>query len=111
MSIKVSTVPAQIFYYGNFARSTNMASGGTTTDNVISWDTTSLSKGMSISGTDATKITFQVPGTYNINFLGQFNFTGGSSDYHITTWYSKMVYRYHHLLLHLQLEALKTHKY
>ena len=89
MSIKVSTVPAQILYYGNFALSTSMSSGGTTTDNVITWDTTNLSKGMSISGTDATKITFQVPGTYNLNFLGQFNFTGGTSDYHITTWYSK----------------------
>jgi len=89
MSIKVSTVPAQILYYGNFALSTSMPSGGTTSDNVITWDTTNLSKGMSISGTDATKITFQVPGTYNLNFLGQFNFTGGASNYNITTWFSK----------------------
>jgi hypothetical protein len=81
--------PSAVLYYGNFARSTNMSSGGTTSDNVVSWDTTNISNGMSINGTDATKITFQVSGTYNINFLGQFNFTGGSSDYHITTWYSK----------------------
>ena len=89
MSIQVSTVPAQILYYGNFARSTNMASGGTTSDNLVTWDTTNISRGMSISGTDTSKIVFANPGTYNINFLGQFNFTGGSSDYHITTWYSK----------------------
>jgi len=89
MSINVSTVPAQILYYGNFARSTNMASGGTTSDNIIGWDTSVLAKGMAISGTDSTKIVFANPGTYNLNFLGQFNFTGGTSDYHITTWYSK----------------------
>jgi len=89
MSIQVSTVPAQILYYGNFARSTNMASGGTTTDNVISWDMTNLSKGMSINSGDASKIVFANPGTYNLNFLGQFNFTGGASNYNITTWFSK----------------------
>ena len=81
--------PAQILYWGNFARSTSMASGGATSDNLVTWDTTNSSKGMSISGTDASKIVFANPGIYNLNFLGQFNFTGGTSDYHITTWYSK----------------------
>ena len=81
--------PAQILYYGNFARSTNMSSGGTTSDNLITWDTTNQSKGMSISETDASKIVFANPGTYNLNFLGQFNFTGGASNYNITTWFSK----------------------
>jgi hypothetical protein len=89
MSIRNSVVPAQILYYGNFARSTSMSSGGTTSDNLIAWDTTSLSKGMSLSGTDASKIVFANPGTYNLNFLGQFNFTGGASSYNITTWFSK----------------------
>jgi hypothetical protein len=84
---KRSDIPT--LYYGNFARSTNMASGGTTTANLVTWDTTNLSSGMSIDGTDASKIVFANPGTYNLNFLGQFNFTGGASDYHITTWYSK----------------------
>jgi hypothetical protein len=88
---KISTIPsaAQILYFGNFARSTNMASGGITSDNLITWDTTNNSKGMSISVTDASKIIFANPGTYNLNFLGQFNFTGGASNYNITTWYSK----------------------
>ena len=89
MSISTSTVPAQILYYGNFARSTSMSSGGTTTDNLITWDITNINKGMSISGTDASKIVFENSGTYNINFLGQFNFTGGASNYNITVWYSK----------------------
>jgi hypothetical protein len=84
------TGPAAVtLYYGNFARSTSMANGGATTDNLITWDITNLSYGMSISGGDASKIVFANPGTYNLNFLGQFNFTGGTSDYHITTWYSK----------------------
>jgi len=87
MSIKIITPPTPL-YYGNFSRSTNMSSAGTTSDNVISWDTTNLSKGMSI-GSDTTKIVFANSGTYNLNFLGQFNFTGGTSDYHITTWFSK----------------------
>jgi hypothetical protein len=89
MSIRNSTVPAQILYFGNFARSTSMSSGGTTTDNLITWDVTNNSRGMSISGTDASKIVFANSGTYNLNFLGQFNFTGGTSNYNITTWYSK----------------------
>jgi len=90
MSIKINTpaVPAAILYYGNFALSTSQASGGTTADNLITWDTTNLSKGMAL-GSDASQIVFAVPGTYNLNFLGQFNFTGGTSDYHITTWFSK----------------------
>jgi len=75
-------------YYGNFARSTNQANGGTTTDNLITWDITNLSNGMFLDS-DTSKITFSNPGTYNLNFLGQFNFTGGTSDYHITTWFSK----------------------
>jgi len=87
MSIKIITPPTPL-YYGNFSRSTSMSSAGTTSDNVISWDTTNLSKGMSINS-DTTKIVFANPGTYNLNFLGQFNFTGGTSDYHITTWFSK----------------------
>jgi hypothetical protein len=89
ISFYTSPVPAQVLYYGNFARSTSMANGGSTTDNIITWDITTLSKGMSINDTDASKIVFTNPGTYNFNFLGQFNFTGGTSDYHITTWYSK----------------------
>jgi len=89
MSIQVSTVPAQILYYGNFARSTSMSSGGTTSDNVITWDTTSIARGMSINSGDTSKIVFANPGTYNLNFLGQFNFTGGASNYNITTWFSK----------------------
>jgi hypothetical protein len=81
--------PASVLYYGNFARSTSMSSGGTTSDNLVTWDTTNLSNGMSIDVTDRSKIVFANAGTYNFNFLGQFNFTGGSSDYHITAWYSK----------------------
>jgi len=88
MSVKKSLSPAAILYYGNFARSTNQASGGTTSDNLITWDTTNLSKGMAL-GSDTSKIVFAVPGTYNLNFLGQFNFTGGASNYNITTWFSK----------------------
>lgn len=87
MSIKIITRPTPL-YYGNFASSTSQASGGTTTDNLITWDTTNLSRGMALDS-DTRKIVFTNPGTYNLNFLGQFNFTGGTSDYHVTTWYSK----------------------
>lgn len=89
MSINVSTVPAQILYFGNFQRTTSMSSGGTTSDNVVTWDTTSISRGMSINNGDTSKIVFANPGTYNLNFLGQFNFTGGASNYNVTTWFSK----------------------
>lgn len=90
MSVRVNSpvIPAAILYYGNFARSTSQASGGTTTDNLITWDTTNISKGMAL-GSDTSKIVFSNPGTYNLNFLGQFNFTGGTSNYNITAWYSK----------------------
>ena len=85
-----ATGPAAVtLYYGNFARSTNMSSGGTTTANLVTWDTTNLSSGMSIDGVDASKIVFTNSGSYNLNFLGQFNFSGGASNYNITTWFSK----------------------
>ena len=80
---------APALYYGNFASSINQASGGVTSDNLVTWNTTNISNSMSISGTDNTKILFTKTGTYNINFLGQFNFTGGASSYNITTWFSK----------------------
>lgn len=80
---------APALYYGNFSSSINQASGGVTSDNLVTWNTTNTSNAMSISGTDNTKILFTQTGTYNINFLGQFNFTGGASNYNITTWFSK----------------------
>ena len=56
ISVYTPQIPSQILYYGNFARNTSMSSGGTTSDNLIAWDTTNLSRGMSLSGTDASKI-------------------------------------------------------
>jgi hypothetical protein len=85
--------PSATLYYGNFAASNTQASGGVTSDNVVSWDTTNISNAMSISGTDATKILFTQTGTYNLNFLGQFAFTGGASNYNIETWLVKNGYQ------------------
>jgi hypothetical protein len=73
--------------YGSFEDSTTQSSGGTTTANLITFNTTSHSNGVSmVSG---SRLTFNTAGTYVLNLLGQFFFSGGASNYNITVWVAK----------------------
>jgi hypothetical protein len=74
---------------GSFERNTNQYSSGTTLSNLVTFDYTSTSLGVTLDVTGG-KIVFSKPGTYFISFLGQFYFTGGgSSSHNITAWYVK----------------------
>jgi hypothetical protein len=73
-------------YCGSFEDSTNQATAGTTSANLITVNTTTVSNGVSI--VDGSKLTFAYSGKYLVNLLGQFAFTGGASNYNITVWRS-----------------------
>ena len=72
--------------YGNFSDTTTQTNAGVTSSNLITLNTTNTSSGISI--VSGSKVTFAKSGTYLINLLGQFAFTGGSSNYNITVWYT-----------------------
>ena len=74
-------------YYGCFKDTTQQNSGGTTSANLVTINTTSLSSGVSIVSN--SRITYENAGKYLINFLGQFFFSGGASNLNITIWYAK----------------------
>jgi hypothetical protein len=85
MSIKTNH-PA-VLYYGNFYDTTTQTNAGSTSANLVTINTTQNSKGITVGSQG--KITFQNAGAYLINFLGQFAFTGGASNYEVTVWYAK----------------------
>lgn len=74
-------------YYGSFEDYTNQSNAGATSANLVTFNTTSTSSGVSLVA--GSKITFAHDGAYLFNFLGQFAFTGGASNYSITVWHSK----------------------
>ena len=77
----------QTLYCGSFENTTTLTNAGTTSSNLITFDTTSVSNGISmVSG---SQITFANSGRYLVNFLGQFQFSGGASNYNITVWWAK----------------------
>ena len=82
------TTAAKPFYSGSFEdTSANQVSGGTTSANVVTVNTTTTSAGVSV--VSGSKITFANAGDYHVNFLGQFKFTGGASNYDVTVWIAK----------------------
>jgi hypothetical protein len=82
------TTAAKPLYNGSFEdTSTNQVSGGITTANLVTVNTTTTSNGVSI--VSGSKITFANAGDYHVNFLGQFKFTGGASSYDVTVWIAK----------------------
>jgi hypothetical protein len=82
------TTAAKPLYNGSFEdTSTNQVSGGTTTANLVTVNSTTTSNGVSV--VSGSKITFANAGDYYVNFLGQFKFTGGGSNYDVTVWMAK----------------------
>ena len=73
--------------YGSFKDTTQQNSGGATSANLITINTTSIASDVSIVSN--SRITYAKAGKYLINFLGQFFFSGGSSNLNITIWYAK----------------------
>jgi hypothetical protein len=90
--VKVIPMPGPVgattsLYCGSFEDTTNQASAGITSANLVTINTSSMSSGVSL--VSGSQITFANAGRYLINFLGQYAFTGGASNYNITVWYTK----------------------
>jgi hypothetical protein len=78
----------QIVNISNFAElvsTQTQASGGTTSANLVRLDSIVEASGMEVSD---NAVIPSNRGTYLINFLGQFKFTGGASGGNITAWYT-----------------------
>lgn len=81
---------AAVFYNGSFEDSTIQVSAGTTSATLVTMNTTTFSKGVSIdSGATNSKIIFANAGNYFLSLLGQFKFSGGASSYDVAIWYSR----------------------
>jgi hypothetical protein len=74
-------------YCGSFENTSTLTNAGITSSNLITFDTTSTSNGISV--VSSSQITFVNAGRYLVNFLGQFAFAGGASNYNITVWWVK----------------------
>lgn len=76
--------------YGSFESTATQTSGGTTSANLVTFNTVTTSSGTSIdTGATNSKITYANAGTYAIDFNGLYFFSGGASNYSITVWYAK----------------------
>jgi hypothetical protein len=73
-----------VSYYGSFESTQSQTTSGTASANLVTFNTTSLANGISVSG---GTVTFANQGTYLVNFLGQFITTGGGSNYQVNVWY------------------------
>ena len=70
---------------GAFYSTTNQASGGTTAANQVQIDSIDVANGI---GLVINSLVISNSGQYLINWLGQFRFTGGTTNTNITTWYA-----------------------
>lgn len=76
--------------YGSFESTATQTSGGTTSANLVTFNTVTTSSSTSIdTGATNSKITYANAGTYSIDFNGLYFFSGGASNYNITVWYAK----------------------
>jgi len=79
----------QIVNLSNYASvydSTTQTSAGTTSANLISINSVDVTNGISLGGSG--KIVFSNAGSYLVNLLAQFKFTGGATGGNITVWYT-----------------------
>jgi hypothetical protein len=73
--------------FGSFESTQDQASGGVTSSNVVTFNTTTVTNGITVA--NSSEITYANAGTYAIDFNGLFFFSGGASAYDITVWYRK----------------------
>jgi hypothetical protein len=73
--------------FGSFESTQDQASGGVTSANVVTFNTTTVTNGITVA--NSSEITYANAGTYAIDFNGLYFFSGGASNYNITVWYRK----------------------
>jgi len=74
-------------FYGSFESTQDQPSGGTTSANVVTFNTTTITNEITVA--NSSEITYANGGTYAIDFNGLYFFSGGASNYNITVWYKK----------------------
>ena len=84
--IRQGTAETSIFPYGDFCSTVTQTNAGATAANVITYNTTNLSSGVSV--VSSSRITMATAGTYNIQFSAQLQKTTGGDDA-IDIWLSK----------------------
>lgn len=91
MSIRKYISPAanSILYYGAFYDTTTQTTGGTSTANLITFNTTDVARGISGGTSGASgKITIAKAGSYAINLDAQMYLNGGGGGTNFTFWYA-----------------------
>ena len=77
---------ASVSYYGNFLSTVTQSNAGATAANAITYNTTDLTRGVSIVSNSRIRITNG--GVYNIQFSAQLQKTSGGDD-QVDIWLSK----------------------
>jgi len=86
MSIKYSNASAAgLLYYGEFLDTTTQTTGGTSSDNLITFNTLDTASGISVS---SGNITVANAGAYYINLVANCFLNGGGGGTLFTFWYS-----------------------
>lgn len=78
--------PQGIFSHGSFYSTQTQTNAGATSKNTMTFNNTDISQGVSIVA--SSKITIELPGTYNIQFSAQFDKTDSGND-NADVWISK----------------------
>jgi hypothetical protein len=73
--------------YGSFSDSSTQNNAGATSANVMTFDTTDLSVGVSV--VSSSRITVALPGVYNLLFSSQFLRAGGTGFSTVDVWVRK----------------------
>jgi hypothetical protein len=85
--VRIILATTYISRQGSFEDSTTQSNAGITSVNIVTFNSTSQSNGISVVSN--SRITYVTTGKYFINFLGQFFFSGGASNFNITIWLRK----------------------
>ena len=82
----ITVYKSPVKYYGSFFDTTTQTNLGATHSNLIKYNTTDISFGVTIQ--NQTQITIQNPGVYNIQFSAQFDKTDSGTD-EVEIWLKK----------------------
>jgi len=86
VSISKSRIkPSSVLYYGEFLDTTTQTTGGTSSDNLITFNTLDTASGISVS---SGNITVANTGAYYINLIANCFLNGGGGGTLFTFWYN-----------------------
>ena len=78
-----------VLHYGEFYDTTTQTTGGTTTDNTVTFNTTDVASGISVgTGANAGSLTVGYTGAYLLNIFANLFLNGGGGGTVFTLWYA-----------------------